>query len=335
VSGYAEGVDNRIRPKLIQLGTFAAKFAVTSVCFWYLASNVAVGDLLRAARTLDLLWTGLAILSLMIEVPIVGLRWCSIANALGDGQHPIKRGPMVAIIVIANFFAQVVPNIAADTLRVWMLTTLDRGWRQAIASVIIDRAVGIAALLAIGFVVLLFPSALTALGGHRIIVTEIFGALLVIGGAALFLAHGLGTLLQVFRYTAALGRLAKAANTVLLGRQAGFSIMALAVAVHLFTILAVWLLARAAGLPLTILEAAVLFVVIVAVALIPISIAGWGVRELAVTSLLASHGVPVEQGLFFSVCFGLALLVAALPGALVWAAYSPSRRRNDLAKSHR
>jgi hypothetical protein len=46
-----------------------------------------------------------------------------------------------------------------------------------------------------------------------------------------------------------------------------------------------------------------------------------------VTSLLASQGVPIERGLFFSVCFGVALLVAALPGALMWAVYSPGHSR--------
>jgi glycosyltransferase 2 family protein len=67
--------------------------------------------------------------------------------------------------------------------------------------------------------------------------------------------------------------------------------------------------------------------------LIPVSIGGWGVRELAVTSLLGSHGVPLERALFFSVCFGLTLLIAALPGAIVWAAYSPSRQRQSAATS--
>jgi glycosyltransferase 2 family protein len=62
-------------------------------------------------------------------------------------------------------------------------------------------------------------------------------------------------------------------------------------AIHLLSITAAWLLARAVDLPLTILDAAVLCIVVVAVALIPISIGGWGVRELTVTSLLGIYGV--------------------------------------------
>ena len=49
---------------------------------------------------------------------------------------------------------------------------------------------------------------------------------------------------------------------------------------------------------------------------------------VAVISLLGHHGVPPDKALLFSVCFGLALAVGSLPGALVWLLYSfaPSRR---------
>src|SRR5262249_21776450 len=62
-------------------------------------------------------------------------------------------------------------------------------------------------------------------------------------------------------------------------------------------------------------------VVMIGVVAVPISIGGWGLRELAVVSLLGTHGVAPEKALLFSVCFGLALAVAFLPGALVWLLY--------------
>jgi hypothetical protein len=335
MSSYAESGEHRISLRPGQLGIFAAKLAVTGLCFWYLARHIDVGEFLRAAHTLDLRWTVLAIILLMAQIPLVGLRWCSIVDALGGDRDRIWRGPMIAITAMSNFFAQVLPNIAADSIRVWMLTQLGRGWRLAIVSVMIDRAIGIAALIAIGFVVLLFPSALTALGGYRVTIMEIFGAMLVAGGAGLALAPPLSLVLERWRYTMWIGRLAKAAHTVLLGRPASIIITTIALGIHLLTIIAVWLLAQASGLALPVPDAAVLFVIIVAVALIPVSVGGWGVRELAVTSLLGSHGVSFSQALFFSVCFGLVLLIAALPGALVWAVYSPSRLRHYAAASDR
>lgn len=60
----------------------------------------------------------------------------------------------------------------------------------------------------------------------------------------------------------------------------------------------------------------------VGIALIPVSVGGWGLRELAVVALLGDHGVAPERALLFSVCFGLVFVIAALPGALVWMLYS-------------
>ena len=99
-------------------------------------------------------------------------------------------------------------------------------------------------------------------------------------------------------------------------------ILALGCLIHALTIVVVWSVGRAQGLLLPAADAAVLFTVMMGVALVPISIGGWGLRELAVISLLGNHGIAPEQALLFSVCFGLVLAVGSLPGALVWLFYS-------------
>ena len=88
---------------------------------------------------------------------------------------------------------------------------------------------------------------------------------------------------------------------------------------------AIWSLGHAQGFGLSVLDAAALFAVIGGIALIPITVGGWGMRELAVTALLQPHGVPLERALFFSVSFGLVVLLASSVGAIVWAIYSPGR----------
>src|SRR5262249_56211239 len=87
-------------------------------------------------------------------------------------------------------------------------------------------------------------------------------------------------------------------------------------------------------LPVAPADAAVLFTVILGAALVPVSIGGWGVRELALTALLERYNIPFEKSLVFSVSFGLVVLVAALPGAIVWAFYSPQRLQRGVAASH-
>jgi hypothetical protein len=76
-------------------------------------------------------------------------------------------------------------------------------------------------------------------------------------------------------------------------------------------------------------DVALLFVVMTGVALVPATINGWGLREIAVVGLLARYGVAPEQALVLSVCFGLTLAIGSLPGAIVWLLYpaAPRQRR--------
>jgi hypothetical protein len=64
-----------------------------------------------------------------------------------------------------------------------------------------------------------------------------------------------------------------------------------------------------------------LFTVMVWISIIPVSVGGWGLRELAVVSVLGDYGVAPERALLFSVCFGLVFIVGSLPGALAWLLY--------------
>src|SRR5207245_4229914 len=95
-------------------------------------------------------------------------------------------------------------------------------------------------------------------------------------------------------------------HRILLGSK-GPVILTIGCLIHALTIVVVWSVGRAQGLALPLPDAAVLFTVMIGVAFIPISIGGWGLRELAVISLLASYGVAPERALLLSVCFGLAL----------------------------
>ena len=51
---------------------------------------------------------------------------------------------------------------------------------------------------------------------------------------------------------------------------------------------------------------------------LPISIAGWGVRELSMVAAFALIGVSDEGAVALSVLFGLVIAVMSLPGGLIW-----------------
>src|SRR5262245_29491676 len=162
-----------------KLGIFAGKLLVTGACFWYLSRQINLGQVISALPLLDFRWAAFAVLVVMLEVPLGGLRWSAIVDALAARDERVTRTVMIGMTAIGVFFTQVLPSLAGDGVRAWLLARRGCDWRNAVISVVIDRAIGAALLLALGFAILLLPSGLTALGGYRDVVLVAYGGLLL------------------------------------------------------------------------------------------------------------------------------------------------------------
>jgi hypothetical protein len=310
-----------------KVAILVAKLLVTGACFWYVSRQIDLNQVLSAIPLLDFRWAAFAILMAMLEIPLSGLRWYNIVDSLGARDKQTTRTAMIAATAVGVFFAQVLPSVAGEGVRAWLLVRLGSNWRNAVTSAVIDRGVGGGLLIALGFVVLLLPSDLTALGGYRDMVLIVYGALILAGVFGLLFAPKFVPLLMRWRYSRWFAMLATDVHRVLFGSR-GPVILSIACLIHALTIVVVWSIGRAQGLALPLPHLAVLFAVMTGVVLVPISIGGWGLRELAVISLLATYGVAPERALLFSVCFGLAIAFGSLPGALAWLLYpfAPTRR---------
>jgi hypothetical protein len=238
---------------------------------------------------------------------------------------------MIAITAIAVFLGQVLPNLMSDGVRVWLLSRIGRGWRKGIVGVLIDRGVGVGMLVTIGFLTLLFPSALTPLGGYRPLVLAIFGTVLVAAITGLVFAPLYVRELIKIRATRWIGEFIAASRSVLIESPQAFAIVAIAIAIHTLTIVCIWSLGQAFAMALSPVDASVLFTLMIAIAILPISVGGWGLRELAVTAFLGAQGIPTQQAFLFSVLFGLILLAASVPGAFVLMFFSPGKAKDDPA----
>ena len=160
---------------------FAAKLIVTAACFWYVSRQIDLSQVLSAVPLLDFRWAAFAMLVVVLQIPLLGVRWCNILDALAvRNDAPVTRVATIAVTAIGVFFAQVLPSVAGEGVRAWLLVRLGCDWRSAVTSVVIDRGVGVGLLIAIGFaILLLLPSSLTALGGYREMVLALYGAMLL------------------------------------------------------------------------------------------------------------------------------------------------------------
>jgi hypothetical protein len=238
---------------------------------------------------------------------------------------------MSVAAAIALFFGQILPVVAGDGVRVWFLGRFSNDWGDAAISVVIDRCVGIGLLLTFTLGILLLPSSFGAFDADRDKAVITLAVMVVVGVTCLAVSARLGPKLTGWRYGRWVERFFSGARAAVFGSRSAV-ILGIGCVIHALTIAAVWSLGRAQGLPLTPADAAVLFAVMVGVTLVPFTVGGWGLRELAVVSLFGNHGLTPERALVFSMYFGLTSILASLPGALAWMAllFSRSRRVGEL-----
>jgi hypothetical protein len=196
-------------------------------------------------------------------------------------------------------------------------------------SVVIDRCVGVGLLFVFTLAILFLPSSFGIFGGDRGTIIGVLALMITVGILCLLLGPRLGHALA--RWRPRQGRWIETfftdARAAVFGPR-GAAILGAGCLIHILTIAAVWSLGQAQGLVLSVADAAMLFAVMVGVGLIPFTVGGWGLRELAMVSLFGNYGLTPERALIFSMYFGLANILASAPGALAWLGFlfAPSQQ---------
>src|SRR5438552_5045020 len=174
-----------------QSAVFALKIAVTLACFWYLLRHVDTAELRRTFPDLHAPWAVLAVLLLIIETPLVGLRLLQIAKILSMRGKRLTWFWITVASAIGQFFGQILPVVAGDGVRVWFLAHFGNDWRDATISVVIDRCVGIGLLLTFTFAILLLPSSIGAFEHDRDRIAVVIAGIIILGLVCLLVSAAL------------------------------------------------------------------------------------------------------------------------------------------------
>ena len=216
------------------------------------------------------------------------------------------------------FFNQVLPSgVGGDAVRAWRCHRLGIGVAAALRSLVLDRVAGYLVL------VVLFAAGLPVLlrvlpeRHQRYGVVLLFGAALC-GLLPLFLMDYLPQRLLRFRLVAELAALSREGRRLFARPARSAAIVSLSIATVGLAILGVMLVASSLGVDLSFGSWVVIVPPVSLIQLIPISLAGWGVRELGFVVVLAGFGIAAEAALATSVLVGLCLIIIGLPGGLLW-----------------
>src|SRR5262249_57911387 len=109
----------------------AAKLLVTGACFWYVSRQIDWRQLSSVIPLLEFRWAALAIFVIMLEIPLAGLRWYNIVDALAARDQRMTRTAVTAATSVGLFFAQVLPNVAGEGVRAWLFFWVGSEFRPA------------------------------------------------------------------------------------------------------------------------------------------------------------------------------------------------------------
>jgi glycosyltransferase 2 family protein len=291
-----------VTPRQKGLLQLALSAGLLILLLWLLDAREIATHLAR----LDPWWALAAVTALVFQIMLLAWRWRFTALRLGlqmRYRHALRE------YYLGVFLNQLLPGgILGDVSRAWRHARLSARTRGAVHAVVLERVAVQSMMVGIALASLAaIPALRPAMIAHWGWITA--ATLLAIGLAVWLLRAALPairTAIQEFRGDA---RRAFLPLPVLLV-QALTAIFVIAA-----NLVAYAAAARALGADIALATLLPLIAPVLLVMMLPISVAGWGVREGAAALLWTASGLAVAEGVAIAVAFGLLFLLAALPGA--------------------
>ncbi|MBE0621683.1 MAG: flippase-like domain-containing protein [Burkholderiales bacterium] len=252
---------------------------------------------------------------LMALLPLLSaMRW-SLLIRLASGHVGFTNA--YRVVMIGNFVGQLLPVIGADAMRVWYAHRLGVSLGPAINSVVLDRVVALGGMLLLVLISLPWLWAIVPAWFFGWIAGLLLATLA--GGLMLpALANSLPQSWERWRLVRAGKKLMIASNDLLSHKPSLVYVLGLSLVTHLSIAVLVFGIARMAGVPVELGECFLLIPLVMLVAAIPVSVAGWGVREGAMVIAFGFINVSPGDALLVSVLFGLVVVISSFPGAVFW-----------------
>ena len=266
-----------------------------------------------------------SLICITIQNFLAAYRWRYIVKRLIGAN--LRGIDAVCYLYISVFLNQLtLSSVGGDAARIWLLVKDKMAMRDAVGSILIDRVVtlvGLFSMICIGFPVM---GSFDAQADSEWVLIGTLSVLAIIGICMLLVLPYIARLLS--RYS-----IFERAMNFLLGIRA-LLLMPLPLSVLIANVVLgfalmsfnVSLLARAIGVELSFLDCLVLCPPVFLLASLPISVAGWGVRETGMVVALGVAGVGPESAIVISVLLGIVIALGSLPGWLFFTKLIPGGR---------
>lgn len=261
----------------------------------------------------------------LLQILFCSLRWRSVLRTVGASLDFVTG---FRLMYVGAFFYQTLPaSVGGDVVRTFLAYRLGVPLRSAVNGILLERVLALGALVLLVAAVqpVFLPRVGEAAGAWM---APVAGVALA-GLAALVL--GLAVLDRLpqsarrWAFVRGMADLAADTRALFLSPRNLLQALGWAVAAQACLTTGVYLLARGLGLDVGLVDCFALFLPVLLLSALPVTVAGWGLREGGMVYAFGLIGVPGDAALVLSVLYGLFTLGIALPGGLIWLTTGLSR----------
>ncbi len=295
------------------------RLAVTAAILGWMATRIDMADAARAAVSVHPFAVVVVLALVGFDRVVMIWRWVLLLRATGA---PIRAREAARIFLVSSFVGGFLPaGVGGDAARAWSLARHTDRRSEAVASVAVDRVLGVVALAVLGALGALIWSRSIAAGLRAwvvgVAILSLAGSLAVLWSdrlaAALLrgrLRHG-----RAGRYA---WRLAEAMGQY--RREPGIlaGVLALSLLVQVLRVLQAWALGLGLGIAVPFTYYLVFMPIGLLMLLLPISVSGFGVPQGVIVWLLRPQGVAAAPAFALSTLIVLSGIAGNLPGAWLY-----------------
>ena len=301
---------------------FLLKLGISAAILYWLFGKTDLSDVWARARNANLAWVVTALGLYTAMIVISAWRWRLLLETQG-APGPMRR--LTGSWLVATFFNNFLPsNIGGDVIRIADSVQLTRSRTMAATVVLVDRAIGLAALLVVAAAGSWFAahSGIPVPASNYVWIAAI-GSVLA-GLPTLVFPQLLGKILaplaalhpelvgaRVDRFVKTVERMG--ADPARLWQAIGGALVVqlILVAYHLA-------IAHAIGTPLPWRLGLVIVPVSLVLQMAPVSVNGFGVREAVFSYFFAKLGLPADAALALSLLSAGLIMLFSLSGGVVF-----------------
>jgi glycosyltransferase 2 family protein len=298
-------------------GSWWLRAAITAGILAWMSTRIDMRAAVAAVASVSR-WHLAAVLGLVaIDRVVMIWRWVLLLRA---ANIPIATGDAARLFLTSSFVGSFLPaGVGGDAARAWGLSQVTARLGDALASVVVDRMLGILSLAAMG------AAGLAAWTPDGVEPLRLVAAVVVVGAACVTAFWGdalLRAALPAHRHSGPVARrllrLADAVAHYRGHRGALAHVMAWSLVVQVLRIVQAYVLGLGLGLTVPFAYYLLVMPLGLLMLLLPISVSGFGVPQGIIVWLLRPMGVPDAASFALSTLIVLTGLAGNLPGLVLW-----------------